>query len=331
MNLYLPIAEIALPLPVLFGLGIAVGVLSGMFGIGGGFITTPMLIFLGVPPAVAVGTGTSQVVASSVSGALGHWSRGNVDIKMGLYLIAGGLFGATTGIWLQQLLKAIGQLDFFTTMTYVIMLGAVGGLMVIEAVRALLRQAGGQPLGSARRGGQHSWLLRLPLKTRFPASKLYMSAIPPLIIGAIVGWLTAIMGVGGGFLLVPALIYTIKMPTRIALGTSAFQIIFVAAYATLLQASQNYAIDAALALPLILGGVIGAHVGVLVAGWLNPEQLRALLGILVLAVAIRMAGGLVLKPADLFSLDTGEIRVEKATAEKQRATPADAADSASAR
>jgi uncharacterized membrane protein YfcA len=327
MNLYLPIAEIALPLPVLLGLGIAVGVLSGMFGIGGGFITTPMLIFLGVPPAVAVGTGTSQVVASSVSGALGHWSRGNVDIKMGLYLIAGGLMGATTGIWLQQLLKAVGQLDFFTTMTYVVMLGVVGGLMVIEALSALLRRSRNLPQGSGRRGGQHSWLLKLPLKTRFPASKLYMSAIPPVVIGAVVGWLTAIMGVGGGFLLVPALIYTLKMPTRIALGTSAFQIIFVAAYATLLQASQNYAIDAALALPLIVGGVVGAHVGVIVAGRLNPEQLRALLGILVLAVAVRMAGGLIFKPADLFSLDTGEIRVEKAATEKQKAAPKEAEDS----
>ena len=322
MNLYLPIAEIALPLPVLLGLGIAVGVLSGMFGIGGGFITTPMLIFLGVPPAVAVGTGTSQVVASSVSGALAHWGRGNVDVKMGSYLIAGGLVGATTGVWLQQLLKAIGQLDFFTTMTYVLMLGVVGGLMVIEAARTLLRQAGGQPQGSARRAGQHSWLLKLPLKTRFHASKLYMSALPPLAIGAFVGWLTAIMGVGGGFLLVPALIYVLRMPTRIALGTSAFQIIFVAAYATLLQASQNYAIDAALALPLIVGGVIGAHLGVVIATRLNPEQLRALLGILVVGVAIRMAVGLVLRPADLYSLDTGEIRVEKAAAAKQNPPPA---------
>lgn len=321
MNLYLPIAEIALPLPVLLGLGVAVGVLSGMFGIGGGFITTPMLIFLGVPPAVAVGTGTSQVVASSVSGALGHWSRGNVDVKMGVYLIFGGLLGVTIGIWLQQLLKAVGQLDFFTTMTYVLMLGVVGGLMVFESVSALVRQVGGQPQGSARRGGQHNWIAKLPLKTRFPASKLYMSAIPPIAIGAFVGWLTAIMGVGGGFLLVPALIYMLKMPTRIALGTSAFQIIFVAAYATLLQASQNYAIDAALAFPLIFGGVIGAHVGVMVASRLNPEQLRALLGILVMAVAIRMAGGLVLHPADLYSLDTGEIRVEKAITEKQKAEP----------
>ncbi|MGE0764883.1 MAG: sulfite exporter TauE/SafE family protein [Hyphomicrobiaceae bacterium] len=331
MNLYLPIAEIALPLPVLLGLGVAVGVLSGMFGIGGGFITTPMLIFLGVPPAVAVGTGTSQVVASSVSGALGHWSRGNVDVKMGVYLIVGGLFGATTGIWLQQLLKAAGQLDFFTTMTYVLMLGIVGGLMVIEALRSLLRQASGQPQGSPRRGGQHSWLSKLPFKTRFPASKLYMSLIPPLVVGAFVGWLTAIMGVGGGFLLVPALIYTIKMPTRIALGTSAFQIIFVAAYATLLQASQNYAIDAALALPLIVGGVVGAHVGVMVASRLNPEQLRALLGVLVMAVAIRMAGGLVFKPADIYTLDTGEIRVEKANSEKQKAAPKKSESSAAAR
>ncbi|MGE0699029.1 MAG: sulfite exporter TauE/SafE family protein [Hyphomicrobiaceae bacterium] len=321
MNLYLPIAEIALPLPLLLGLGIAVGVLSGMFGIGGGFITTPMLIFLGVPPAVAVGTGTSQVVASSVSGALGHWGRGNVDVKMGLYLIVGGLFGATTGIWLQQLLKAAGQLDFFTTMTYVIMLGTVGGLMLIEATRAMLKSSAGQPQGSARRAGQHSWVQRLPLKTRFHVSKLYISALPPLGIGAFVGWLTAIMGVGGGFLLVPALIYLIRMPTRMALGTSAFQIIFVAAYATVLQATENYAIDAALALPLIVGGVIGAHLGVMVAGRLNPEQLRALLGVLVLAVAIRMAGGLVLHPNHLYSLDTGEIRIEKAAAARESTPP----------
>jgi uncharacterized membrane protein YfcA len=223
---------------------------------------------------------------------------------------------------MQQLLKAAGQLDFFTTATYVVMLGVVGGLMVIEALRLLLRRAGGNPVPSSRRAGQHNWLLKLPFKTRFHASKLYMSAIPPLAIGAFVGWLTAIMGVGGGFLLVPALIYVLRMPTRIALGTSAFQIIFVASYATLLQASQNYSIDAALAFPLILGGVIGAHLGVVIAGRLDPEQLRALLGILVLAVAIRMAGGLILKPADIFSLDTGEIRVEKAAAAKQQPPPA---------
>ncbi|MEZ5853804.1 MAG: sulfite exporter TauE/SafE family protein [Hyphomicrobiaceae bacterium] len=315
MNLYLPIAEIALPLPLLFGLGLAVGVLSGMFGVGGGFITTPMLIFLGVPPAVAVGTGTSQVVASSVSGALGHWNRGNVDLKMGLHLIVGGLIGATTGIYLQQLLKAAGQLDFFTTLTYVVMLGTIGMLMMTEAVRLLVKQARKQPSGSARRAGQHSWLLKLPLKTRFRASKLYMSMLPPVIIGAMVGWLTA-FGVGGGFAMIPALIYILRMPTRIALGTSAFQIIFVASFATLMQATQNYTVDAALALPLIIGGVIGAHLGVIAAGRLNPEQLRALLGILVLAVAVRMSMGLVLKPADLYSLDTGNLRVEKAAAAK---------------
>ena len=318
MNLYLPIAEIALPLPVLLGLGLAVGVLSGMFGIGGGFITTPMLIFLGVPPAVAVGTGTSQVVASSVSGALGHWSRGNIDLKMGSLLILGGLFGATTGIWIQQLLKAAGQLDFFTTLTYVVLLGVIGSLMLIEASRLLLRQASKTPTGSMRRGGQHSWILKLPLKTRFTASKLYMSGIPPVILGALVGWLTA-FGVGGGFAMVPALIYLLRLPTRIALGTSAMQVIFVASFATMLQATQNYTVDAALAVPLIIGGVVGAHLGVMMAGRLNPEQLRALLGLLVLAVAIRMAVGLVLRPIDVYSLDTGEVRVEKAVAAKKPA------------
>ncbi|MFV0294887.1 MAG: sulfite exporter TauE/SafE family protein [Hyphomicrobiaceae bacterium] len=316
MNLYLPIAEISLPLPVLFGLGLAVGVISGMFGVGGGFITTPMLIFLGVPPPVAVGTGTSQVVASSVSGALAHWGRGNVDLKMGIYLILGGLFGVTTGIWLQQLLKSAGQLDFFTKLTYVVLLGTIGGLMLVESARLLLRQAKKQPTGSARRAGQHSWIQKLPFKTRFPASKLYMSTIPPVGMGIFVGWLTGMMGIGGGFLLVPALIYIIRMPTRIALGTSAFQIIFVAAFATLLQATQNYSVDAALALPLIVGGVVGAHLGVFAAARLNAEQLRALLGVLVLGVALRMAMGVVLQPTELYSLDVGGARVQQAAVEK---------------
>lgn len=320
MSVYLPIAELAIGLHVLVLLGLVVGFLSGMFGIGGGFITTPFLIFLGVPPPIAVGTGASQVVASSVSGAIAHWQRGNVDVRMGLLLIAGGMVGAVAGIALQRLLKAAGQLDFFIAMSYVVLLGTVGGLMLVESIRAM-RPAPGPLKTSSRRGGQHIWVQRLPIKLRFRVAKLYISAIPPVAIGVVIGLLTAVMGVGGGFLLVPALIYMLKMPTRIALGTSAFQIIFVAAYATLLQASQNYAIDAALAFPLIFGGVIGAHVGVMVASRLNPEQLRALLGILVMAVAIRMAGGLVLHPADLYSLDTGEIRVEKAITEKQKAEP----------
>lgn len=302
MQLYLPIAEIALSLPMLVGLGLAVGVLSGMFGVGGGFILTPLLIFLGVPPMIAVGTGASQVVASSVSGAVSHWQRGNVDLVMGAYLIVGGVLGVTSGVKLQQWLRDVGQLDVFTSLTYVVLLGVVGSLMLIESINALRKiSIQGQP--SARRGGQHSWVQRLPLKRRFNVSKLYISTIPPFMIGAFVGWLTAIMGIGGGFLIVPALIYVLRVPTRIALGTSGFQIIFVTAYATVLQASQNFSVDIVLATPLIIGGVIGAQVGVGLAQRLKAEELRALLALLVLAVAIRMALNLVIAPRDVFGID----------------------------
>jgi uncharacterized membrane protein YfcA len=305
MQLYLPIAEIALSLPMLLCLGLAVGVLSGLLGVGGGFILTPLLIFLGVPPLIAVGTGASQVVASSVSGAIGHWQRGNVDLLMGIFLIVGGMVGALSGVKLQQFLREAGQLDLFTTLTYVIMLGVVGALMLIESVRAIRKTALQPGAASARRAGQHSWVQKLPFKRRFHTSKLYISTLPPIAIGVFVGWLTAIMGIGGGFLIVPALIYILRMPTRIALGTSSFQIIFVTAFATVLQSTENHSVDLVLALPLIVGGVIGAQYGVGLAHKLKAEELRALLALLVLAVAIRMAFGLVIAPRDVFGLDLG--------------------------
>ncbi len=302
MQIYLPIAEIALSLPMLVGLGLAVGILSGMFGIGGGFILTPMLIVIGVPPAIAVGTGACQVTASSVTGALGHWRRGNVDVRLGIVLVIGGIAGVTVGIKLQQFLRALGQLDLFTTLTYVVMLGVIGALMLIESAVALrATKAGTAP--PKRRGAHHSWIQRLPLKQRFRVSKLYMSMIPPLGIGALVGWLTAIMGVGGGFLLVPALIYVLRVPTRIAFGTSAFQIIFVTAYATLMQATANFAVDVFLAAPLIVGGVAGAQIGVGLGQRMKVEMARFFLGFLVVAVAVRMALGLVLTPAEAFSTE----------------------------
>ncbi len=301
MPLYLPIAGLSLDLLLLLGMGLSVGVLAGLFGIGGGFILTPLLIFLGVPPSVAVGTGAAQVVASSVSGALSHWQRKNVDVKMGAVLIAGGIVGSVLGIRLQQILKSLGQLDFFIAATYVVMLGVVGSLMLIESIGSMRgAQAGALP--TKRNEDHHSMLQRLPLKLRFRTSKLYVSAIPPLVIGAFVGLLTAIMGIGGGFLLIPALIYMVRLPTRLAMGTSAFQIIFITAITTMMQATQNQTVDVMLAAPLILGGVIGAQIGVQLGNRLKAEQLRLLLGLLVVGVAIRMSVDLVRPPSDPFNL-----------------------------
>lgn len=300
--LYLPVAGMAIDGSLLLGMGLAVGILSGMFGIGGGFITTPLLILMGIPPLVAVGTGVSQVVASSVSGAMNQWMRKNVDVQMGLLVLAGGLLGATAGIGIQRLLKAIGQLDVFISLSYVLVLGVIGTLMFIESL-STLRQRKALPNAPARRGGQHTWIQGLPLKRRFTVSKLYISMIPPVMIGILIGLLTAIMGIGGGFLVVPAMIYLLRMPTRIAIGTSMFQVTFLTVYATILQATSNFSVDLMLALPLMVGGVIGAQYGTRIAQRLNAEQLRIMLALLVLAVAIRMAVDLTITPAELFVLD----------------------------
>ncbi len=301
MSIYLPIAEMSMSLPLLLGLGLAVGIISGMFGIGGGFIMTPMLIFLGVPPSIAVGTGVSQVTASSVSGALGHWQRGNVDIAMGLYLIVGGLFGLALGTRLQIFLKAIGQLELFINLCYVVLLGIIGMLMLIESVRALLRMR--QPAGTATRlTKHHNFLHGLPFKRRYRVAKLYISTVPVVAIGAVVGWLTAIMGVGGGFLLIPALIYVLRLPTRVALGTSSFQVIFITMVATVLQSVSIHSVDVMLGAPLMLGGVFGAQIGVRMGERLGAEQLRAALALLVLFVAVRMALTIVVQPDNLISL-----------------------------
>jgi uncharacterized protein len=302
MPIYLPIAELSLELPLLLVLGLGVGVLAGLFGIGGGFILTPALIFLGVPSAVAVGTGAAQVVASSISGALAHWQKKNVDTKLGTFLILGGLWGAFTGVKLQQALKAIGQLELFIAAAYVVMLSVVGSMMLIESLKTLRGVAQGKP-ASIRRAGQHTLFERLPFKVRFRQSKIYASAIPPVVIGAFVGLLTAIMGIGGGFLLIPALIYLLRLPTRLAMGTSAFQIIFITAVTTILQSINNHSVDLMLAAPLMLGGVTGAQIGVRLGARLKAEQLRLLLALLVLAVAARMSVDLVATPADFYGLD----------------------------
>jgi uncharacterized membrane protein YfcA len=302
MQVYLPIAELSLNVVLLLLMGFAIGFLSGMFGVGGGFILTPMLIFLGVPPAVAVGTSASQVVAASVSGAVAHWRRNYVDLQMGLLLIAGGFAGAFVGVRILALLIARGQLEPAVAVSYVVLLGVVGSLMLIESVH-MLRAAPAKAGTSMRRGGQHTWLDGLPLKLRFRHSRIYASLIPFVVIGAIVGLLTAIMGVGGGFLLVPAMIYLLRIPTRIVIGTSTVQILCVSAYTTVLQSATNFTVDVLLSVPLMVGSVVGAQFGVGFSERFKAEQLRALLALIVLAVAVRMAFGLVIKPGDLYSID----------------------------
>jgi len=300
MQIYLPIAEISLNVFLLLGMGAGVGFLSGLFGVGGGFLMTPLLIFAGVSPAVAVATEANQVVAASVSGVLAHWRRGNVDFKMGFVLLFGGLGGSAFGVWLYSVLRDLGHLDLVIAISYVLFLGVIGGLMAIESGRAILRKR--QSGAGKRKLHQHTWLHGLPFKMRFRKSKLYISALLPLAIGFVVGILSAIMGVGGGFIMVPAMIYLLGMPTITVVGTSLFQIIFVTANVTFLQATHNQTVDVMLAVILLTGSVIGAQFGSRFAGRLPAEQLRGLLALLVLAVCARIIWGLVTTPADLFSL-----------------------------
>ncbi len=301
MQIYLPIAELSVNVLIILGMGGAVGFLSGMFGVGGGFLMTPLLIFAGIPPAVAVATEANQIVASSVSGALVHWRRRAVDIKMGVVLLTGGIIGSFIGVWIFSLLRTLGQVDLLISLCYVVFLGVIGGLMLVESLRAIKQSKSGSG-APVRRSGQHNWIHGLPFKTRFRSSKLYISVIPPLAIGASVGVLAAIMGVGGGFIMVPAMIYLLRMPTNVVVGTSLFQIIFVTSLVTILHSVQNQTVDAVLALLLLAGGVIGAQFGARAGQKLRGEQLRALLALMVLAVCVRLALGLLLTPGELFSL-----------------------------
>ena len=301
LQVYLPIAEMSVNLLVMLGLGAAVGFLSGMFGVGGGFLLTPFLIFSGISAPIAVATGANQIVATSVSGALAQWRRNNIDFRMGTVLIAGGVAGAFIGVLLLKVLREAGQAGLIISLTYVALLGAIGTLMLAESIRAIRRARAGRP-PSGRRPGQHNWVHGLPLKMRFPRSRLYISAIPPLVIGWVVGLLTAFLGVGGGFIMVPAMIYLLRMPTNIVIGTSTFQIIFVTAVVTILHASINNSLDVVLALMLAAGGVMGGQFGVRAGQKLRGEQLRALLALLVLGVAVRLFLDLVLKPEDLYTI-----------------------------
>jgi len=300
MQIYLPIGEISVNIFVLLGIGGGIGFLSGLFGVGGGFLLTPLLIFIGIPPAVAVGTGANQIVASSVSGVLAHFKRGTVDVKMGMMLLVGGILGSGTGVWLFTLLRAQGQVDLVIKLTYVFFLGAIGFMMFIESVSALVRT---KHRATPKRR-THNALTGLPFKMRFRRSLLYISAVLPLGVGFVVGILTAIMGVGGGFIMVPAMIYLLGMPTAVVVGTSLFQIIFVTTNVTILQAINNFAVDIPLALLLLVGGVIGAQFGSRASTKMNGEQLRVLLALMVLGVCFKIALELALPPEELYVLGT---------------------------
>ena len=302
MHIYLPIAEMSVNIFLVLGMGAGVGVMSGIFGVGGGFLMTPLLIFLGVPAPVAVGTGANQIIASSVSGVLAHWRRGNVDLMMGLMLLAGGVVGSTLGVFVFKFLQTLGQIDLVIKLSYVIFLGIIGGLMMAESLRSLLRSRKKSGSRMHRKLHQHNWMHGLPLKFRFRKSKLYISLLLPIGIGFLVGILTAIMGVGGGFVMVPAMIYLLGMPTNVVVGTSLFQIIFVSANATFFQATLNQTVDVVLALLLLIGGVIGAQFGTKIGAKLKGEQLRSLLAVIVLMVCGKLLFDLVITPDDLYSI-----------------------------
>jgi hypothetical protein len=292
MQVYLPIAEMSVDALLLIGIGLGVGWLSGLFGVGGGFLLTPLLILIGIPSAVAVASGANQTLGASVSGLIAQWRRGNVDARMGTVLLVGGLAGSAVGVALFGYLRRIGQVDLAVALFYVVVLGVVGALMVNESVRAILRRRQARP----KRLHEHLWAHGLPFKMRFRKSRLYISVVPPALVGFAIGVLSAVMGVGGGFMLVPAMIYFLGMPTSVVIGTSLFQVVFVSANVTLLQAAQLGTVDIVLTLLLLLGGVAGAQFGAAMGARLRGEETRALLGLLVLAVAGSLLWGLLRVP-----------------------------------
>lgn len=303
VQIYLPIAELPVNMFIIFGMGGAVGFLSGLFGVGGGFLLTPLLIFSGISPAVAVASTTAQVVASSSSAAITYYRRRMIDMKLAGVLVASGVVGSSIGVGIFSLLRRWGQLDLVIAICYVTFLGLVGGLMLTESIRAMINARKGRP-APLRRPGQHNWAHGLPFKMRFKRSKLYVSVIPIIAIGVGIGILGSLLGIGGGFILVPALIYLLRVPTNIVIGTSLIQMTGTMAVATVLQSSTNHTVDGVLALILMVGGVIGAQFGARVGAHVRGEQLRAMLALLVLAVGIRFLVDLVQTPADLFSLAT---------------------------
>ncbi len=306
MTIYLPIAELPVNIWLLIFLGLCVGILSGLLGVGGGFMMTPMLIFLGIPAAVAVGSEAVQILATALSGFLAHRRRGNVDFVIGTLLLSGGVLGSVTGVFLFAFVRSLGQIDLVIRVCYVLFLGLVGSLMLIETTRVLLRRsrsgAGGDGEFSRRRR-KRTWLDKLPLRIKSRRSRLYISALEPIFIGYGVGILAAMIGVSGGFILVPAMIYLLKMPTRMVIGTSLFQIIFVSATTTFLQSTVNQTVDITLAFFLLIGGVMGAQIGTRWAGFVNTTHLRLGLAVLVLLVALRLMVDLLVMPESLFQVE----------------------------
>ena len=301
MSIYLPIAEMNINILLIIFIGMVVGGLSGLFGVGGGFLMTPLLIFLGIPPAVAVGTEAPHVLASSVSGVVAHWRRKNVDFKMGFFLLIGGVLGSTVGVNLFKLLRGFGQIDIVIQMLFLIFLGFIGFSMAFESARTTISKY--RTTSSIRtKLHQHSWIHGLPFKLRFHRSKLYISTIPPIIIGFFVGLLSAMMGVGGGFIMIPAMVYILGMSTNVVVGTSLFQIIFVTANSTFFQSYLNQTVDIVLAALMIIGGVIGAQIGASIGTKLKAEYLRGILAIIVLIVCAKIFADLTLTPSNLFSL-----------------------------
>jgi uncharacterized membrane protein YfcA len=303
MEIYLPIAEMSVHWLVILGMGFTVGFLSGMFGVGGGFLLTPLLVFYGIPSTVAVATTLSHITASSISGALAQWRKRAIDFAMAGVMLVGGAFGTVSGVWLFNLMRRAGQTDLVVSLSYVVLLAAVGGLMLRESwtsIRAT-RMGGAPPV----RPVNHVWIHGLPFRLRFRQSRLYISVIPPILIGFVVGVLSAIMGIGGGFIIVPAMIYLLRMPTNVVIGTSLVQIIGITVLTTLLQATSSYSVDIVLAAILIAGGVVGAQFGVRAGAKLKGEQIRFLLALLVLAVCFGLLWGLVVRPADVYTMTFG--------------------------
>ena len=306
MEIYLPIADLPVNIFLLLGMGITVGVISGMFGVGGGFLMTPLLIFIGIAPAVAVASVTTHVAASSCSGAIAYWRRKAIDVPLALMLLAGGILGTSTGVVVFTLLRSVDQLDLVIGLSYVTLLSILGSLMINEGVRAVLRSRQGQP-AVLRRPGSHSWFHGLPFKVRFKRSKIYVSVIPVWAIGFIIGFLGAIMGISGGVILVPMLIYFLRVPTATVIGTALVLQLVTMSSATVLHAATNHLVDAVLALFLMVGGVIGAQLGARTGQKLPGEWLRLLLGILVLAVGLRFAGQLIVAPVEPYSIRAVEV------------------------
>lgn len=300
MEIYLPVAQLAVNSFVLLGIGLAVGFLSGMLGVSGGFITTPLLIFYGIPSGIAVASQASPIAAASLVGAIRQGGKKSVDYKMGLWLLLGGLAGSSIGVTIFRLLQRAGQIDFTIRVSYLILLGGIGGLMLIESVRAI--RAARKGVRIERRPGQHTWIHRLPFKMRFYRSALYISVIPVIVLGLMVGIMTAILGTGGAFILIPAKVYLLRMRTSLAIGTSQFQMFIVACMATVLHSSVDHTVDIVLALILVVGGVVGAQFGVRAGARLRAEELRTALALLIIAIAIRLLFELTLRPSDLYSV-----------------------------